>query len=98
MNILGLSVLTLAACNAKGLEHVFINQLSYCALTYIIFALTALRCNRKLNPLYICVTSLLHCVSKNVPLLACYNFDTHERILIFFCRNVTDNAGNQKMV
>ena len=29
---------------------------------------------------------------KNVPPLACYKFDTHERILIFFGRNV----GNQK--
>jgi len=27
---------------------------------------------------------------KKVPPLACYNFDTHEWILIFFGRNVTD--------
>jgi len=33
----------------------------------------------------------LHRVSKNVPPLACYNFDTHECILIF-----TDKVGNQK--
>ena len=33
---------------------------------------------------------------KNVPPLACYNFDTHERILIFFGRNVTDKLSNQK--
>jgi len=33
---------------------------------------------------------------KNVPLLACYNFDAHEWILIFFARNVTDKEGNQK--
>jgi len=39
---------------------------------------------------------LLHRVSKNVPPLACYNFDTHEWILIFFGRNVTDKVGNQK--
>ena len=32
----------------------------------------------------------------NVPPLACYNFDAHEWILIFFGRNVTDKAGNQK--
>jgi len=35
-------------------------------------------------------------VSKNVPPLACYNFDAHEWILIFFGRNVTDKIGNQK--
>ena len=33
---------------------------------------------------------------KNVPPLACYNFDAHEWILIFFGRNVTDKLGNQK--
>jgi len=39
----------------------------------------------------------LHCVSKKRPTsLACYNFDTHEWILIFFGRNVTDKVGNQK--
>jgi len=33
---------------------------------------------------------------KNVPPLACYNFHTsHERILIFFGRNITDKVGNQ---
>ena len=40
--------------------------------------------------------SVIHCVSKNVPPLACYNFDAHEWILIFFGRNVTDKVGNQK--
>ena len=39
---------------------------------------------------------LLHRVSKNVPPLACYNLDTHEWILTFFGRNVTDKVGNQK--
>jgi len=29
-------------------------------------------------------SSHIHCVSKNVPPLACYNFDTYEPILIFF--------------
>ena len=39
----------------------------------------------------------IHRVSKNVPPLACYNFDTHEWILMFFFgRNVTDKVGNQK--
>jgi len=33
---------------------------------------------------------------KNVPPLACYNCDTHEWILTFFGRNVTDKVGNQK--
>ena len=33
---------------------------------------------------------------KNVPPLACYNFDAHECILIFFGRNVTDKVGNQR--
>ena len=32
---------------------------------------------------------------KNVSPLACYNFDAHEWILIFFGRNVTDKVGNQ---
>ena len=36
------------------------------------------------------------CLKKNVPPLVCYNFDTHEWILIFFGRNVTDKVGNQK--
>jgi len=38
----------------------------------------------------------IHRVSKNVPPLACYNFDAHEWILIFFGTNVTDKVGNQK--
>jgi len=41
-------------------------------------------------------SATVHRVSKNVPHLACYNIDTHEWILIFFGRNVTDKAGNQK--
>jgi len=39
---------------------------------------------------------ILHCVSKNVPPLACYNFDAHEWILICCGRNVTDKVGNRK--
>jgi len=38
----------------------------------------------------------IHRVSKNVPPLASYNFDTCERILIFFGRHVTDKVSNQK--
>jgi len=37
----------------------------------------------------------MHRVSKKPP-SACYNFDTCERILIFFGRNVTDKVSNQK--
>jgi len=39
-----------------------------------------------------------HCTPclKNFPPLACYNFDAHEWMLIFFGRNVTDKVGNQK--
>jgi len=33
---------------------------------------------------------------KNVPPLACHNFDTHKWILTSFGRNVTDKVGNQK--
>ena len=32
------------------------------------------------------------CLNKNVQHLVCYNFDTRERILIFFGRNVTDKV------
>jgi len=45
-----------------------------------------------------CYLLVVHCVSKNVPPLACYNFHTCERILIFFDRNVTDKVTNQKML
>jgi len=41
---------------------------------------------------------VVHRVSKNVPPLACYNFDAHEWILIFFGRNVTDQVCNQKVL
>ena len=41
-------------------------------------------------------SSFFYTDSQNVPPLACYNFDTHEWILIFFGRNVTDKVGNQK--
>ena len=42
-----------------------------------------------------CTTTYIHRVSKNVSPLACYNFDTHKWILIFFGRNVTEEVGNQ---
>jgi len=37
----------------------------------------------------------VHCVSKNVPPLLCYNFDIREHILTFFGRNVTHRVSNQ---
>ena len=42
--------------------------------------------------------SVLHHVSKNIPLLTCYNFDIRERILIFLGRNVADKVSNPKML
>jgi len=36
------------------------------------------------------------CLKKNVPPLACYNFDAREWILILFGRNVTNKVGSQK--
>ena len=51
-----------------------------------------IRCefNRTMHAAYYTVSQ------KNVPPLACYNFDAHEWILIFFGRNITDKIGNQK--
>jgi len=40
----------------------------------------------------------IHHDSKNIPLLACYNCDTRERILIFFDRNTSNKVSNQKML
>jgi len=31
---------------------------------------------------------------KNAHPMTCYNFDTHEQILVFFGTNVTDKLGN----
>jgi len=42
-------------------------------------------------PRYPCTLCL-----KNVPRLACYNFDTRERILILFDRNFTEKVSNGK--
>jgi len=39
----------------------------------------------------------LHCVSKNVPPLTCYNFDIQHPIMTIFGRNVTEKVGNQMM-
>ena len=38
----------------------------------------------------------IHHVSKNAASLACYNFETCGRILIFFGRNVTDKVSNER--
>ena len=44
-------------------------------------------------------TRAIYTVSqRNVPLILCNNFDTHEQILTFFGRNVTDKVGNQKVL
>jgi len=40
----------------------------------------------------------LHCVSKNVPLLTCYNLDIHNPITIIFDRSVTKKVRNQKVL
>jgi len=37
-------------------------------------------------------------VSKNAPPLACYKFDTRERILILFGRNVTHKVSNRTLL
>ena len=34
----------------------------------------------------------------DIPPLACYGFDTHEQILIFFGRNDSDKVSSQKML
>jgi len=38
----------------------------------------------------------MHHVSKNVPTLACYSFDTRERIFDIFGKNSADKVRNQK--
>jgi len=43
-----------------------------------------------------CSRNINYTVSKNVPPMACYNFETHEQILIFFGTSVTDKVNNQK--
>ena len=55
---------------------------------------------RRLHLLYKKLTcySDVHRVSRNVPPMVCNNFDTHEQILIFVGRNVTDKVGNQKVL
>jgi len=41
---------------------------------------------------------LLHCVSKNVPPLTCYNLDIHSPIAIIFGRGVTEKVRNETML
>ena len=41
------------------------------------------------------IGSYIHCVSKNVPPLTCYNLDTHDLITIVFARSVTKKVRNQ---
>ena len=67
---------------------------------YILHCSCIYRVVQKVNHIFftpmLLVTLNIHRVSKNVPPLACYNFDAHEWILIFFGRNVTDKVSNQK--
>jgi len=39
----------------------------------------------------------LHCVSKNVPPLTCYNLDKHDPIAIIFGRSITEKIRNHTM-
>jgi len=41
---------------------------------------------------------ILHCVSKNVPHLTCYNLDIHGLITIIFGTRVTEKVGNQNVL
>jgi len=45
--------------------------------------------------LYIC--GIIHCVSKNVSPLICYNLDVHDPITVIFGRSVTEKVGNKTM-
>ena len=41
---------------------------------------------------------ILHCVSKNVPHLTCYNLDEHNPITIIFGTNVTENVDKKASI
>ena len=41
---------------------------------------------------------VIHCVSKNVPPVTCYNLDIHDPTAIIFGRSVTDKEKNQTML
>ena len=75
-----------------------------CVLAFWVITLVWAYCNapaflQLVCPLQILMmmttTTMIYIVSQKVPPLACYNFDAHEWILIFFGRNVTDKVGNQ---
>ena len=67
-----------------------------CCLAWTVNSLHAVKLNT-LYASYVRPTSVyIHRVSRNVPRLACYNFDAHEWILTFFGRNVTNKVDNQK--
>jgi len=44
------------------------------------------------------ISACLHRVSENVTSLSGYNFDVRESILIIFGTNVTEKAGNLKVL
>jgi len=66
-------------------------DLDCCAVTIALTPHTAVISLVLQHPSYMYTVS-----QKNVPPLACYNFDAREWIWIFFGRNVTDKVGNQK--
>jgi len=41
---------------------------------------------------------VLHCVSKNIPPLTCYNLDVHDPVTIIFGGSVTEKVRNQTML
>jgi len=45
-----------------------------------------------------CPVLIVHCVSKNVPPLTCYNLDIHDPIAIVFGWSVTEKKRNQTML
>jgi len=45
-----------------------------------------------------CPRIIIHCVSKNVPPLTCYNLDIHGSITTIFGTSVTEKVGNQKVL
>jgi len=69
----------------------------FCSILYVIIARVTAVEAEYLLVFPLSTLQVRYTVSqKNVPPLACYNFDAHECILIFFGRNVTDKVGNQK--
>ena len=79
---------------ANSYVHKFCNRFFYASNYWhgLLITVGLITGNCKVKDLH----KTVHRVSKNVPHLACYNFNAHEWIWIFFGRNVTDKVGNQK--